>query len=95
MTVLEASDTVENLRAPTNLVLLPPVSGDLSVDSDVEETPDDLLDEDYVMEPAGEMELEEDDEDIPDDVADGEADARELNVERYASAEGAATHLQP
>ena len=95
VTMLEASDAVENLRAPTNLVLLPPASGDLSVHSDVEETPDDLLDEDYVMEPAGEMELEEDDEDIPDDVADGEADARELNVERYASAEGAATHLQP
>ena len=35
---------------------LVPASGDLSVDSDVEETPDDLLDEDYVMEPAGEME---------------------------------------
>ena len=52
VTMLEAFDAVENSRAPTNLVLLPPASGDLSVDSDVEETPNDLLDEDYVMEPA-------------------------------------------
>ena len=64
----------KNSTASTNLVLLIPASGDLSVYSDAEEIPEDLLDEDYVMEPTSEMELEEGDEDSTGDVADGEAE---------------------
>lgn len=71
VTLLDATDVVESSISPSNLVILPPDSGDKHVDSDVEEIPD-MLDEDCLVEPAGEFELEEDNETEDESCSDDE-----------------------
>ena len=57
-TLLQAIEELQEHPLGNNVVILPPDAGDRAVDSDVEETVDNQLNEECLHEPAGEVELE-------------------------------------
>ena len=59
VTLLEAFDQAFGQSSETtDVVVLPPASGDLAIDSDVEQFSEDGLDGDDTFEPTGELEVE-------------------------------------
>ena len=56
-TIEEAVDIVKTISNPVAIVVLPPVDGDREVDSDSEQVPEDLQNDD-IFETAGEVEVE-------------------------------------
>ena len=62
VTLEEASERVQNDSSNVrNIIVLPPVSGDKNVDSDVEDLSDIMSSDEEAVEPAGELELDESD----------------------------------
>jgi len=58
VTIGEAVEVVESHREPRSIVILPPESGDTALDSDVEDVPQTMTNDDAIFEAAGEAEVE-------------------------------------
>lgn len=58
VTINEAVEEVRSHREPRSIIILPPESGDKALDSDVEDIPDSLSNDEAIFETAGEAEVE-------------------------------------
>ena len=58
VTIREALEEVDSHHDPQSIIILPPTSGDTALDSDVEDVPESLRNDDAVFETAGEAEVE-------------------------------------
>jgi hypothetical protein len=56
-TLIEALDDIQEHQYDASVVVLPPEAGDNGADSDIEQTDENQLNEEYLHEPAGEVEL--------------------------------------
>jgi len=88
-TVSEAIDAATSSRGAASIVVLPPTAGDTAVDSDVEDIPENLENEDP-FEVAGELEVEEEvnddeNEDESGDDSSDDSDAQPVGRKRKRS----------